>query len=141
MRKLAARLRERGIKVGKSTIAEWVRKWDEEHAIAQTLPDQLVSAIANGQSLAAVEQSLAVAAAEVTRRLRAHGDIKVLTRCVAVCAVAYRDLAEGARHRVETDLLVARNRAERARDVTPPADPEDSDPAGLAALAAIKSMA
>jgi hypothetical protein len=66
-----------------------------------------------------------------------RSDIKVLTRCVAVCAVAYRDVAEGARHRVETDLLIARNRAERARDVTPPADAgEDSDPAGLAALAA-----
>jgi hypothetical protein len=128
VRKLAARLREQGIKVGKSTIAEWVRKWDQEHAVAQTLPDQLVSAIANGQSLAAVEQSLAVAAAEVTRRLRAGGDIKVLIRCVAVCAGAYRDLAEGARHRVETDLIVARNRAERARDVTPAADAEeDSD--------------
>jgi hypothetical protein len=73
VRKLAARLREQGIKVGKSTIAEWVRKWDEGCAVAQTLPDQLVSAIANGQSLAAVEQSLAVAAAEVTRRLRAGG--------------------------------------------------------------------
>ena len=142
VRKLAVRLREQGIKVGKSTIAEWVRKWDQEHAVAQTLPDELVSAIANGQSLAAVEQSLAVAAAEVTRRLRAGGDIKVLTRCVAVCAVAYRDLAEGARHRVETDLLVERNRAERARDVTPPADAgEDSDPAALAVYAHLRRMA
>ena len=142
MRKLAARLREQGIKVGKSTIAEWVRKWDEGCAVAQTLPNQLVSAIVKGQSLAAVEESLAVAAAEVTRRLRAGGDIKVLTRCVAVCAVAYRDLAEGARHRVETDLLVARDRAERARDVTPPADAgEDSDPEALAVYAELKRMA
>jgi hypothetical protein len=79
-RKLAVRLREQGIKVSKSTIAEWVSKWDEERAVAQTLPDQFVSAIAKGQSLAAVEESLAMAAAEVTRRLRAGGDIKVLTR-------------------------------------------------------------
>jgi hypothetical protein len=51
-------LGEQGKNVGKSTLAEWVRKWDEERAVAQTLPDQLVSAIANGQSLAAVEKSL-----------------------------------------------------------------------------------
>ncbi len=73
--------------------------------------------------------------------MRAGGDIKVLTRCVAVCAVAYRDLAEGARHRVETDLLVARNRAECARDVTPPADAgEDSDPAALAVYAELERI-